>query len=83
MSLITVNGNTIDLGNTEVSTPDTKHSNFVLIQGYGAFTVEQRAELARCEVEIMEYVSENTYLCRYARDLDVIRAFTWIQNAVV
>ncbi|KJX92199.1 kp-43 peptidase/serine peptidase like protein [Zymoseptoria brevis] len=83
MSLITVNGNTLNLSTSPfLSLPTAEHSNFILVQGYDAFTPDQKFALAGLGVEVMEYVSENTYLCRYTpSDLDVLRRVQGVRRA--
>ncbi|SMR41331.1 unnamed protein product [Zymoseptoria tritici ST99CH_1E4] len=85
MSLVTVNGNTLNLSTSPIlSQPTAEHSNFILVQGYDAFTPDQKSALAGLGVEIMEYVSENTYLCRYTpSDLEVLRRADGVRSVVV
>jgi serine protease AprX len=44
---------------------DASSSNYILIQVSGPLKKEQKQELKDKEVKILEYVSDDTYLCGY------------------
>lgn len=87
MAKITINGITINpategvaLANANLLSADSADSNYILIQTSGPLTRAQREELAEFDVQIIEYVPTNTYLCRYApTDLDVLRALPFVE----
>jgi len=81
MSYITVNGNTVNATSAENVSKDAKDSNFIYIHGYQDLLVEEKQKLAGLEVEILEYVSEHTYLCHYVpMNLDRIRALNFVKS---
>ncbi|KPM43300.1 hypothetical protein AK830_g3275 [Neonectria ditissima] len=82
MATITVNGNTIDPEVTANVSEDAQESNFIYIQGHNDLRIEEKQELVKLRVQILEYVAEYTYLCRYEReDLERIRALTFVKAA--
>jgi serine protease AprX len=63
---------------------DASQSNYILLQCTAPLSVEQHAIVRKFHVEILEYVSINTYLCRYEpEDLDAIRALPFVVFANV
>lgn len=68
MAAITVNGNTINPESENFVSDNSKGSNFIYIQGFHNLKTEEKQQLAQLHVEIAEYVSEYTYLCRYEPD---------------
>lgn len=86
MARITLNGVSIDplrelrgLQEASLESEDAADSNYVLIQTDGPLSREQQQQLADLDVEIQEYVPENTYLCRYApTDLTPIRELPFV-----
>ncbi|KAH0342940.1 hypothetical protein KCU83_g9099, partial [Aureobasidium melanogenum] len=79
MSLITVNGNTLDP--QEHLSQDCKGCNFIYIQGYDDLEIEQKLQLAEMHVEIQEYIAQYTYLCRYMpEDLEKIRSLPFVRT---
>jgi hypothetical protein len=86
MARITINGITIDpikqhpaLAAAHLLTPDASKSNYILIQTKGPLTAAQRRQLADLQVEILEYVPEDTYVCRYVPDdLNKIRILPFV-----
>lgn len=68
MAAITVNGNTINPESDKFVSDNSKGSNFIYVQGFQDLTTEEKQQLAQLRVEIAEYVSEHTYLCRYEPD---------------
>jgi len=91
MARITLNGVTIDplrqaqgLRAAGLEADDAAESNYVLVQAESPLTEAQKQELAGLQVEIQEYVPENTYLCRYApTDLSPIRELPFVTWANV
>lgn len=82
MATITVNGNTINPGATEYVSRDAKDSNFIYVQGYHDLAIEEKGQLAALGVEIQEYISEYTYLCRYTpEDLRQIQDLSFVRAA--
>ncbi|MCJ1248184.1 hypothetical protein MMC30_005401 [Trapelia coarctata] len=85
---ITINGKTIDPTSPdappEFSSLDASQSNYILIQCVGRLNQWQKAELKELHVVIQEYVSENTYLCRYEpADLAVIQEKPFVVHCCV
>jgi serine protease AprX len=86
MAPITINGISIDptknapaLAAAQLTSPDASGSDFILVQATGPLTQAQRARLQRLGAEILEYVPENTYICRYRpTDLSPIRALPFV-----
>ena len=91
MASITINGITIDPKAQEpamrtlgLHSRDASDSNFILIQTKAPLDKSQRAELGSKGVEVLEYVPESTYLCRYPpADLRVLRALSYVEWANV
>ena len=86
MAPITINGISIDptknaqaLAAAQLTSPDASGSDFILVQATGPLTPAQRARLQRLGAEILEYVPENTYICRYQPTyLSPIRALPFV-----
>jgi serine protease AprX len=86
MAKITINGITLDplapgpaLAAASLAAADASTSNYILIQTRQPLDRTQKEELANLGVYILEYVPENTYLCRYApSDLAPIRALPYV-----
>src|ERR1700739_578896 len=89
MARITINGISIDpvkhgpaLAAAHLISPDASGSDFILVQTCEPLTQAQRAQLQGLGAEILEYVPENTYICRYRpTDLGPLRALpfvTWV-----
>lgn len=86
MARITFNGVSIDplaqaqgLRAASLESADAADSNYVLIQTDGPLKPEQRSQLSDLDVDVQEYVPENTYLCRYApKDLTPIRGLPFV-----
>jgi serine protease AprX len=87
MARITINGITIDpikqhpaLAAANLLSPDASKSNFILVQTKGPLTPAQRQQLADLGVEILEYVPDDTYVCRYLpADLSKIRTLPFVE----
>lgn len=87
MSDITINGNVLEVSSAQAAqsrSSDARNSKYIIIQGHQGLTNAQKGELEGLGVQIREYVSEKTYLCRYERDdLSPIRALDFISLADV
>lgn len=84
MATITVNGNSINPTDTNRTSRDAKDSNFIYVQCYHDLSIEDKRRMIDMGVEIQEYVSEYTYLCRYLPDdLERIRALSFVRTANV
>ncbi len=89
MAGITINGITLDpdthgsaLASLGFASPDVSDTDYVLVQFTGPPTSAQRAELVQAGVEILEYVPENTFLCRFpGTNLAQIRALPFVALA--
>ncbi|KNG48584.1 kp-43 peptidase [Stemphylium lycopersici] len=86
MADIVVNGNTLELSLTHVErrneTKDARSTEYIYLQGLEDLTNDQKAELDSLDVQILEYISDKTYLCRYTgHDLDLIRELAYIRIA--
>ena len=77
---ITVNGNTIDT--EERASTNAADTDFILIKSTDILSNVQKQQLTSLGVNIQEYVSESTYLCKYApSNLQQIRDLPFIQAA--
>lgn len=89
MTLISINGNAVHPHAQEAMikdkglwAEDAEKTNYILIQVDEPITTDQKTELKKLEVEILEYASENTYLCEYKpSDLQKIRELPFISFA--
>lgn len=86
MAKITINGISIDplapsaaLASADLVVTDASRSNYLLIQTTQPLNQDQKAIMAKMGVTILEYVPENTYLCRYLpADLTDIRSLPFV-----
>jgi serine protease AprX len=89
MARITINGISFDPADrspaaASVSSVDASQSDYVLVQTTAPLTADQQAQLKGLGVEVHEYVSANTYMCRYKpTDLSPIRALPFVAWANV
>jgi len=91
MARITINGISLDpiahaqaLSLAGLESADASASDYLLIQTAVPLSPGQNDDLANLGVAIQEYVSENTYLCRYTgTDLGGIRALPFVTWANV
>lgn len=89
MSRISINGISFDpagpsIAAADAASPDTSKSNYILVQTTAPLSDADKAKLSELGVEIQEYVSENTYMCRYApSDLTAVRALPFVSWAGV
>jgi hypothetical protein len=72
MAKITINGISIDpdsqinaIRSANLISPDSSNSNYILIQSTQPLNREQKSQLSELGAEILEFVPENTYICRY------------------
>ena len=85
---ITINGNTLVPGDAEETyalvSLDAARSNYITLQATEPLSEEEKEELERLHVAIQEYVSENTYLCRYEpADLEKIKVKDFVKHVAV
>ncbi|PGH35699.1 hypothetical protein GX50_01412 [[Emmonsia] crescens] len=87
MSIISINGNQLDplaqsqeLRDLGLHSDDASQSDYLLIRaGTDRLSDEQRGMLRNLGVDIMEYVSKDTYLCSYKdTDLTQIRSLAFV-----
>jgi len=86
MSLITINGNSLDpvahapiIRSLGLEAQDASESDYILIQTSAPFSPEQNQQLEVLGVDIQSYVSENTYLCSFKNaDLAAVRDLPFI-----
>lgn len=89
MTKITINGVSIDtnsqfaqMGFNNLGGQDSSASNYILIQTSQPLNREQKTQLANLGVQILEYVPENTYICRCeSTTLDIIQDLAFIEWA--
>jgi subtilisin family serine protease len=64
--------------------PDSSNSDYILIQATEPLDRTQKSELAGLGVEILEFVPENTYICRYEpSNLDAVQNLPFVEWANV
>ncbi|MEW9552544.1 S8 family serine peptidase [Nonomuraea sp. NPDC050783] len=81
MTRISINGHTFDpaRGTGRLPAADASRSDHILVQVNGPLTAESKAELARAGVQILEYVPDDAYLCRYRpADLQAVRSLPYV-----
>ena len=91
MAKITINGISIDpdaqrniLGFANLVSLDSSNSNYILIQATQPLNRNQKSQLAALGVEILEFVPEACYICRYEpSDLNTIRNLEFVEWANV
>src|SRR5215471_10589417 len=91
MAKITINGVSIDptaqqpmMAAANLVSADSASSNFILVQTKNPPTTPQKEQLAKLGATILEYVPENTYICRYLpSDLNPIRSLPFVSWANV
>jgi serine protease AprX len=91
MAKIKINGITVDpqangamLSAAKLISVDSSSSDFILIQTKQPLNQTQLDELSRMGATVLEYVPENTYICRYPpSDLGRIRALPYVSWANV
>jgi len=58
---------------------DVKDTRYLLLQVKSELDAEQKTELAQLGVEIVEYVPDDTYLCRFdVGELNKVRALEFV-----
>ena len=91
MAKITINGISVDpqlqvneLSAAKAISPDSADSNYILIQTKQPLNRDQREQLAALDVQLIEYVPTNAYICYYAAaDLAAVRALPFVEWANV
>jgi len=89
MTKIMINGISLDPDEQSVEprfarlmSADSSKSDYILIQTQSPLSRDERNQLAEMDVEILEYVPENSYICRYKPDdLDAIRSLAFVSWA--
>lgn len=89
MANITINGISIDptaqrsaLTTAGLDSLDSTRSNYILVQTTVSLDRAKKSELADLGVEILEFVPESTYICRYEpSDLSAIQALAYVEWA--
>ena len=91
MATITINGITLDpatqksaLKAAKLVSADAHDSDYLLVQTSGPLNKAERAALEKTGAKILEFVPQDTYVCRYpGTDLKKIRALpfvTWVNT---
>jgi hypothetical protein len=91
MTKITINGISLDpeaqrsvMNATGLISPDSSQSNYILVQTTQPLNRDQKNQLAALGAEILEFVPENTYICRYEpANLNAIRDLPFVEWANV
>ena len=86
MAKITINGVTIDplvqgpaIAAAKMHAADATDSNYILVQTKEPLSKDMKGQLKSMGVEILEYVPNDTYLCKYTgADLTQIRALPFV-----
>ena len=86
MAQISINGYTFDpvaqakdLKAARLDSVDTSESDYVLVQTNGLLDDDQKAVLTKAGATILEYIADDTYLCRYPpANLGPIRALPFV-----
>ena len=89
MSNITINGISFDaatqraaMGTAGLMSLDSSASNYILIQTNVPLDRAKKSELANLGVEILEFIPNNTFICKYEpSDLSAIQALSYIEWA--
>ncbi|MBI5251831.1 MAG: hypothetical protein HY912_20250 [Desulfomonile tiedjei] len=89
MATITINGisfdpikQSIELAAAGLYAANASESNYILIQTKAPLTKDQKAELAAKHVAVLEYVPDQTYMCKYQpSDLEAIRSLPFVEWA--
>jgi hypothetical protein len=67
---ITINGNHLDQSTKPAA--DASKTNYILVQSRARLSPSQRQDFAKAGLELLDYVSKNTYLCGF-QDTDLAR----------
>jgi serine protease AprX len=81
MSQIIINGVSLDPNAPQLAliAADPSASHYLLIQAKGPLTKEQKAQLVGLDIKLLEYVPDDTYICRYdAKDLFAVRSLPFV-----
>jgi hypothetical protein len=65
---ITINGNKLD--ESRHNTTKSPVSRYILVQSRVPFNQNDMTKLEEAGAEYLDYVSENTYLCRYQKSME-------------
>jgi PleD family two-component response regulator len=84
MADITVNRNSLELSLEDIElnrrSRDATTTNYIFLQGFEILSNHQKAQLDSLDVQIQEYISDKTYLCRYTgNDLETLRALPFVR----
>ncbi|MDJ0798859.1 MAG: S8 family serine peptidase [Calothrix sp. MO_167.B12] len=87
MAKITINSISIDpntqriaIGFNSLMSADSSGSNYILVQTSAPLNRDQKNQLVNLNAQILEYVPENTYICRYtSSDLDAVRNLPFVE----
>ena len=88
MTTITLNGNVVrpatqQEGGSQFAA-DASHSNYILVHCVNRLNNEQYDDLKRLQVNVLQYIATNTYLCRFLpTELEEIRRLTFVEYANV
>ncbi len=89
MAKITINSISIDpstqrsaIGFNSLMSADSADSNYILVQTSAPLNRDQKNQLTNLSIQILEYVPENTYICRYTpSDLGTIINLPFVEWA--
>ena len=87
MAKITINSISIDpdtqrsaIAFNSLMSADSSSSNYILVQTSAPLNRDQKNQLVNLDAQILEYVPENAYICRYTpTDLDAIRNLPFVE----
>ncbi|KAI1125638.1 hypothetical protein F5Y10DRAFT_294503 [Nemania abortiva] len=80
---VIINGNVISQEDLR-TTSDAKFTKYLLLKGKGPINTERKRELAVLGVAILEYLGQDSYLCRYdPDDLEPIRGLPFVEYASI
>ncbi|KAK7393979.1 hypothetical protein QQX98_013236 [Neonectria punicea] len=85
MSIIEINGNVLNLDNLEAVSPaaqSTNKSPYVLIRSDSILDDRTYKSLRELGVHVLEYVSEDTYLCRHSGNPEKIEALPFVTHVL-
>jgi len=69
----------LELGERRVSTNEHRDTRYLLLQVRAELDARQRAELEQLGVEVMQFVPDDTYLCRFdVGELRQVRALDFV-----
>ncbi|KAI8711987.1 hypothetical protein NCS52_01463800 [Fusarium sp. LHS14.1] len=88
MNDIFMNGHALKLSAAGIerqhASNDAGSTNYICLQGLENLDIRQKAELESLDVQVLQIMSDKTYLCRYVgRDLDRIRTLPFVRSVNV